>query len=115
MYYLLTITKKNWTETNTTVANATQVYKVREFIRKSKYLNQSKEYKAHFSFEGKKALARDLVHFTILAETNIKRYLNERTLKKDITIKPVYATHEEVEQETSLLNVTTNELKVKIF
>ena len=65
--------------------------------------------------DGKKALAQNLVHFTTLAENNIKQYINERALEKDITIKPIYITHEEAEQETSLLNVTTNELKVKIF
>ena len=65
--------------------------------------------------DGKKALAQDLVHFKTLAENNIKQYINERALEKDITIKPIYITHEEAEQETSLLNVTTNELKVKIF
>ena len=65
--------------------------------------------------DGKKALAQDLVHFTTLAENNIKQYINGRTLEKDITIKPIYNTHEEAEQETSLLNVTTNELKGKIF
>ena len=65
--------------------------------------------------DGKNALAQDLVHFTPLAENNMKQYVNERALKKDITIKPVYVTHEEAEQETSLPNVTTNELKVKIF
>ena len=65
--------------------------------------------------DGKKALAQDLVHFTTLAENNIKQYINGRALEKDITIKPIYNTHEEAEQETSLLNVTTNELKGKIF
>ena len=65
--------------------------------------------------DGKKALAQDLVHFTTLAENNIKQYINRRALEKDITIKPIYNTHEEAEQETSLLNVTTNELKGKIF
>ena len=65
--------------------------------------------------DGKNELAQDLVHFITLAENNIKQYLNERALKKYITIKPVYVTHEEAEHETSLLNVTTNELKVKIF
>ena len=89
--------------------------KVREYIRKSKYLEQSKQCKAHYSLDGKKALAQGLVHFTTIAENNIKQYINERALENDITIKPIYITHEEAEQETSLLNVTTNEPKVKIF
>ena len=63
----------------------------------------------------KNALAQDLVHFTTLAENNIKQHVNERALKKDITIKPAYVTYEEAEQETSLLILTTNELKIKIF
>ena len=54
--------------------------------------------------DGKNALAQDLVHFTTLAENNIKQYVNERALKKDITSKPVYVILEEAEQETSLLN-----------
>ena len=49
----------------------------------------------------KTALAQYLVHFTT-AENKIEQYVNERALKKDITIKPVYVTHEEAEQETSL-------------
>ena len=57
--------------------------------------------------DGKNALAQDLVHFTTLAENNIKQYVNERALKKDITSKPVYVILEEAEQETSLLNITT--------
>ena len=57
--------------------------------------------------DGKNALAQDLVHFTTLAENNIKQYVNERALKKDITSKPVYIILEEAEQETSLLNITT--------
>ena len=65
--------------------------------------------------DGKNALAQDLVHFATLAENNIKQHVNERALKKDITIKPVYVTHKDSEQETSLLIVATNELKVKIF
>ena len=51
--------------------------------------------------DGKTALAQYLVHFTT-AENKIEQYVNERALKKDITIKPVYVTHEEAEQETSL-------------
>ena len=62
--------------------NARQVYKVREYIRKSKYLKQSKECKSHFSLDGKNALAQDLVHFTTLAENNIKQYVNVLALKK---------------------------------
>ena len=57
--------------------------------------------------DGKNALAQDLVHFITLAENNIKQYVNERALKKDITSKPVYVILEEAEQETSLLNITT--------
>ena len=57
--------------------------------------------------DGKNALAQDLVHFTTLAENNIKQYVNERALKKDITSKPVYVILGEAEQETSLLNITT--------
>ena len=60
-------------------------------------------------------MAQDLVHFTTLAENNIKQHVNERALKKDITIKPAYVTHKEAEQETSLFIVATNELKVNFF
>ena len=101
MHYLLKKTKKNWMETN-----ATQVYKVREYIRKSKYFKQNKERKAHFSLDGKNALAQNVVHFTTLAENNIKQYVKECALKKDIAIKPVYVTHEETEQESLLFSVT---------
>ena len=55
--------------------------------------------------DGKTALAQYLVHFTT-AENKIEQYVNERAFKKDITIKPVYVTHEEAEQETSLLNTS---------
>ena len=85
--------------------NVSQVYKVREYIRKSRYLKQSKQCKTNFSLDRKTALAQYLVHFTT-AENKIGQYVNERALKKDITIKPVYVTHEEAEQETSLFNTS---------
>ena len=96
--------------------NSIQVYKVREYVRKSEYLLESKTgSKDHVSIDGKTTLCTDLVHFSTIAVDNITHYVKKRIHHTDVVIKPVYLTEDESLQANSICNFTINELIFQII
>ena len=92
-----------------------QIYKVREYVRKRKYLTESEIEKNHVSLDGETSLSVDLVYFNTMAVNNICDYVKARATNTGSVIKPVYVTKDEFVQANSIDNITINELIVKIF
>ena len=95
--------------------NQLQIYKVRECLRKTAYLMDSKTQNDHMSLNGEVKLSEDLVHFSELAINSTKAYVNARLSNTPVRIKPVYVTQSEYDEANALENVSQSELKVKIF
>ena len=75
--------------------NSTQVFKVREFLRDSKYLLNSKVNRVHQSLDGKIELSEDIVHFSEIAVGNTTSYIKSQFKGENADIKPVYVTKDE--------------------
>ena len=105
----------NQSESNYTRNNSVLVFMIRETVRDSKYLLNSKLNEKHCSIDGKTALSNDLVHFSSLAVENITSYVRSRLQGTRAEIKPIYVTMEEFNEAYSLKNITLLELKKEIF
>ena len=95
--------------------NTTQINKVRQCLRETGYLLNSKIKNQHVSIDGKKIMSEELVGFATIATSNTKIYIEAKMNKSTPNISPVYVTQEEYEEANSIENSTIAELKVLIY